>query len=270
MIEIIATVFFKALSVGKPLSFLTKIVSELSELLSDDLDMTFADLRRFKSVMDTLSLCESIKRNALYSSTPGRDLFEIRKVLGTRGAKTEAGEEIEAFATRLVALGCVLGVMNSYAFEKKVNLNTLLSHIFKLTLDERRSLEKNGETNISDRLGIDGMSLILIHSCNVASLIFKCTVHYSDSYEKTLSSTITQVIESINKPYEINDACQELISKKFDEASDYYQALANCTKFAAEMSEKILGHLNGKGNKKPENPQPDKQIPKGGMSLGGV
>lgn len=145
---------------------------------------------------------------------------------------------VEEFAKSIFSMGIVIQTINHYCAEKKSDLKGALSDSLNLNYLERKSLQKDDEANISSRLGIEGMTLILVVACQRASLIFK--------YNGT-----TQEIGLERK--EIDEDCKYSNLMSITGADDVVEALATCPHFISVFVDHVLT-FTGEDLKKLEGP----------------
>lgn len=262
MIAFLLMSFIDKLSIFKAGFLMNKPVVDFCNLMSADYNTIMESFRELNDIQgileryqeEVIALEERWGKNSRTASWQMKSYFREDD-----GSETEVGLRVRKFITNLAALGGLTRRLNDYALANKQDIKVLISRCFNLSLAEKQSLENSNEANISGRLDIKGMSLIILVICKQSELVFKY---------RGIKLEIAQSLGYQSDPSMISEECGSLDIHSVDEIANAIDALKRCTRFTAGVVDVLLGKSE-EFNKKPETPQLDNKIPNGGMKLSG-
>lgn len=262
MIAFLIMSFINKLSIFKAISFMSQPIVDFCKLMLADYNTIIGNFMKLVDIPDILERyqLEVITQDEIWgkgSATASAIMKSYFKE--DDGRETEVGIRVREFATNLTALGGLMHRLNDYALANKQDVKVLIARCFNLNSAEKQSLQDSNEANISGRLGIKGMSLIIMVACKQGELVFKY---------KGNKCEIVQSLGYLSDPSAISEECESLDIYSVRETTDLVNALSRCARFTAGVIDVFLSESK-ELSKSPETPQLDKKVPKGGMGLGG-
>lgn len=261
MIGFILQVILSKLNIFKGLSFISKTALEFTNLLLADFDKIIEGIQANSEVENTLKAFDDEFKYFVEEERCSRHQALLRingNLFNNEGEPTEHSERIRNLATQITALGAFVSRVNDYHIGNNANKFTTernISKIFRLNIKESSSLINGGTTNVSNRLGIKGMSLILTL---VSGQLF-LTLKYHG---------VEQELNYIPAPKDGDLECDDsLMDMDMSDAKVAY-ALKHCTQFIAGIVNMLLSEDRGQ-EKGLEGSQLANSKPKGGLERGG-